>query len=751
VWASLLLLGAAAHCADSYDGTTLTIPTLVIGAGAYSNVVVTPQAILTVAGGTSDGGPDNYDPSTNRLSIPTVVYHGKTYDNVTITVGGLVSIGSVTGVDTLVGKQLQIPSVQVPAGQVYGATVMTYGEILSKGGGMPASIRDSYDPATRRLTVNAVEVGGKVYTNAIVTLESLISVPLPGIPVPNVAGESRAQAATTLAAVGLSAGAIATQASATVPAGAVIAETPAPGTLLTGGSAVSLVVSSGTAATGTSVLTYKYDAARSGANLTETVLTPANVQPSTFGLRRNLAVDGRVDAQPLYVPQLSVAGAPHNVVYVATEHDSVYAFDADTGATLWKVSLMLSGETPSDSRSCGQVTPEIGITSTPVIDLAAGPQGVIYVVAMTRDASSRYHQRLHALDLATGTELAASPTEISSVYGATTFQPGNYKERAALLLNNGTIYTSWASHCDIGSYGGWVIAFNQATLAISGVLNLAQGASGGGYANQGPAIWMSGGGPAADAAGNVYLLTANGRFETTLNAGGFPSGGDFGNSFVKLTRTAGTLAVADYFAMSNEASESAGDVDLGSGEILLLPDLADSGGKLRQLAVGAGKDGNIYVVDRNDMGGFSSVGNDIWQQLTGVMGNGVYSTPAYFNGTVFYASQGGTLQAYGVDGAFLSTAPTSQTVTRFAYPGALPVVSANGTANGIVWAYENASPATLHAYDAGNLATEIYNSDQAAGNRDRFGDGNKFIAAVVADGKVFVATIRSVAVFGLLP
>ena len=748
---SLLLGYTAAQAADSYDGATLTIPTLVIGGGTYSNVLVTPKLILTVAGGTSGGGPDTYDPGTNRLTIPSVVYKGTTYTNVTISVGTLVSIGSVTGVDTLVGNQLHVPSVQVLGGGIYGAAVITYGAILSKGGGMPASVRDIYDPVTRQVTVSAVQAGGKVYTNAIVTLGTLLSVPLPGIPVPNVTGEAQAQAAATLAAVGLSLGTVTAQASATVPAGDVIAETPATGSLLTGGSAVSLVVSTGSAATGTSVLTYKYDASRSGADTTETVLTPANVGASTFGLRRNLSVDGLVDAQPLYVPQLSVAGAPHNVVYVATEHDSVYAFDADTGATLWHVSLMLSGETPSDDHFCSQVTPEIGITSTPVIDKAAGVHGVIYVVAMTKNSSSGYHQRLHALDLVTGAELAASPTDITAAYGATTFQPGSYKERAALLLNKGTLYTSWASHCDSGSYGGWVIAFNPSTLAISGVLNLAQGASGGGYENQGPAIWMSGGGPAADAAGNVYLLTANGRFETTLNAGGFPSGGDFGNSFVRLTNTAGTLAVTDYFAMNNEVTESTGDVDLGSGGILLLPDLTDSGGKLRQLAVGAGKDGNIYVVDRNNMGGFSSVGNNIWQQLTGVMGNGVYSTPAYFNGTVFYAPQFGTLQAYSLKGALLSTTPTSHTSTSFTYPGTFPVVSANGTANGIVWAYENTSPAVLHAYAAGDLATELYNSNQAAGNRDQFGAGNKYIAPVVADGKVFVATTNSVAVFGLLP
>jgi hypothetical protein len=505
------------------------------------------------------------------------------------------------------------------------------------------------------------------------------------------------------------------------------------------------------AAAGTDVMTYKYDVMRTGQNLAESTLTPSNVTSSTFGKLRNLPVDGLVDAQPLYLSNLTVAGAAHNVVFVATEHDSVYAFDADTGTVLWQVSLLGGGESASDDRGCSQVTPEIGVTSTPVIDRSAGAHGTMYVVAMTKDASSNYHQRLHALDIATGKEMAASPTEITAMFGATTFAPGQYKERAALLLSGGTIYTTWASHCDIGPYGGWIIALNESTLAITSALNVALGASGSGYASQGPSIWMSGGGPAADSAGNVYVLTANGRFDTALNVGGFPSGGDYGNSFVKISSSGGALAVADYFAMSGEVAESTNDVDLGSGGVMLLPDMTDANGTVRHLAVGAGKDGNLYVVDRDNMGKFSSVGNNIWQELDGVLGAGVWATPAYFNSTVYYGPQGGPLKAFSVTNALLSNAPTSQTSVQFTYPGTFPVVSANGTANAIVWAYENTSPAVLHAYAAGNLATELYNSNQASNGRDHFGAGNKYIAPVVADAKVFVATTNSVAVFGLLP
>jgi len=386
-----------------------------------------------------------------------------------------------------------------------------------------------------------------------------------------------------------------------------------------------------------------------------------------------------------------------------------------------------------------------------VIDRLAGAHGEIFVVAMTKDASSSYHQRLHALDITTGVEMAPSPTEMVASFGATTFAPAQYKERAALLLNNGTIYTSWASHCDFGPYGGWIIALSESTLAITNSLNVALGASGSGYASQGPSIWMSGAGPAADSAGNVYALTANGRFETTLTGGGFPSGGDYGNSFVKISPAGGTLAVADYFAMSGEVAESTDDDDLGSGGVMLLPDLADANGTLRHLAVGAGKDGNIYVVNRDNMGKFTSVGNNIWQELDGVMNGGVFSSPAYFNNNIYYSPQGGSLQGFALTNAMLSSAPTSQTTTQFTYPGTFPVVSANGTANAIVWAYENTAPAVLHAYAAANLAMELYNSNQASGGRDQFGAGNKYIVPVVADAKVFVATTNSVAVFGLLP
>jgi hypothetical protein len=498
---------------------------------------------------------------------------------------------------------------------------------------------------------------------------------------------------------------------------------------------------------GTDVTTYHNDSGRTGQNLTETVLTPANVKSSTFGLKRNLLVDGLVDAEPLYLSQLDAAGTLHNVVFVATEHDSVYAFDADTGAQLWKVSMLGSGETTSDSRSCGQVTPEIGVTATPVIDRVAGR---MYVVAMSKNGSS-YFQRIHALDVTTGVDVL-TPVTIQATYpgsgagssgGTVVFDPKQYKERAGLLLLNGVVYTSWASHCDISPYTAWIIGYDATSLARTSILNLTPNGSDG-------SVWQSGGGLAGDSQGNIYALIANGTFETTLDANGFPNKQDYGNAFVKLSTSGGTLKLADYFNMSGTVGESNADTDLGSGGPMVLPDLTNSSGKTMQLAVGAGKDGHIYVVDLTNMGKFNASSNNIYQDLAGALPNGVWGVPAYFNNTVYYCDQNNNLKAFSISNARLSTTST-KTVTSFTYPGALPAVSANGSSNGIVWALENTNPAVLHAYSASDMTTELYNSNQAAGGRDQFGNGNKYITPMIADGKVFAATRNSVAVFGLLP
>ncbi len=513
-----------------------------------------------------------------------------------------------------------------------------------------------------------------------------------------------------------------------------------------------LTVNPGTANSSVDVITYHYDNGRSGQNLNETTLTLANVNSTQFGKKGEFTVDGKVDAQPLYLSQVAIGGQKKNVLYVATEHGSVYAFDADsisgtTSTFLWKTTTLGSGETTSDNRGCGQVSPEIGITATPVIDRA---RNAIYVVAMSKDVSGSYFQRLHALNLSTGAELFSGPQTITATYpgtgdnssgGNVVFDPKQYKERPGLLQINGTIYTTWSSHCDIRPYTSWVMAFNADTLAPTSVLNLVPNGSEGG-------IWMAGTAPAADAAGNVFFIMGNGDFDTTLNAGGFPANGNCGNCFVKLS-TSGGLKLADYFTPHNTVAESNADQDFGSGGGILLMDLTESGGTTRHLSVGAGKDALIYVVDRDAMGKFNASTDQIYQEISGQLGGSVFSMPAFFNGTVYYGAVGDALKAFPVASAKLASAPSSQSTHQFGYPGTTPSVSANGSANGIVWAIEN-SGAILFAYDAADLTKELYDSNQAAGNRDHF-SGNKFITPVVVNGKVYVGTPTSVAVFGLLP
>jgi len=390
---------------------------------------------------------------------------------------------------------------------------------------------------------------------------------------------------------------------------------------------VTLIVKPAVITPGVDVVTYHYDIGRTGLNASETILTPSNVSASNFGLLMLLPVDGLVDGQPLYLSSLTAGGQQRNVVYVVTENDSVYAFDADSGAQIWKTSVLGANETTSGDHGCGQITPQIGITSTPVIDRSAGPNGTIFVVGMSLDKSGAYHQRLHALDVTTGAELANSPSEIHATYpgtganssgGNVVFDPAQYAERAGLLLLNGVIYMGWTSHCDADPYTGWLMGYNESTLAQSTVLNLTPNGSEG-------SIWMAGAGLAADSSGNIYFLDANGTFDPTLNANGFPASGDFGNGFIKVSTTSGTLAVADYFESNNTVNESAEDLDLGSGGALVLPDLTDTSGTIHHLAVGAGKDQNIYVVNRDSMGKFNAQNNNaIYQEITGAIG-GVWS------------------------------------------------------------------------------------------------------------------------------
>ena len=497
------------------------------------------------------------------------------------------------------------------------------------------------------------------------------------------------------------------------------------------------------------VLTYHNNNARNGLNNKETLLTLTNVNSASFGKLFTLPADGLVDAEPLYVSAVKIGSVTHNVLIVATEHGTVYAYDADTGASLWHISTLKAGETTSDNRGCSQVSPEIGITSTPVVVRPKTGNPVVYVVAMSKDGSGNYHQRLHALDVTSGAELKKGPVDISAKYpgtgdnssgGSVIFDPAQYKERAGLLVIGTTVYLAWASHCDFRPYTGWIMGYNINTLAQTTVLNITPNG------NEG-AIWNSGAGMAADGTGNIFLLDGNGVFDTTLNSSGFPGEGDYGNAFLKLSTKSG-LAVADYFEMDNQSQENASDTDLGSGGTLLITQ-KDSAGKSWPLAVGAGKDSNLYVVNQTNMGKFSSTSNNVYQELAGALPGGVWAMPAAFNGNIYYGPVGSPLLRFQFKNAKLLTAAVAKSTNSFGYPGTTPSISASAGKNVIVWAAENISPAVLHAYNATTLI-EIYNSNQAANGRDHFGNGNKFITPMIANGKVYVGTTNGVGVFGLL-
>lgn len=506
----------------------------------------------------------------------------------------------------------------------------------------------------------------------------------------------------------------------------------------------------GGAAEAIDVLTYHNDVARTGQNLLETTLTPATVSPSTFGRVFTRIVDGFVYAQPLIVSGLAIPGkGTFDVVFVATENDSVYAFDA-SGAVrkrLWKRRLTVpkSGGRAVKSREvgCEDLVPKIGVTSTPVIDLTSG---TLYVVAKTKErGTGNFVQRLHALDLATGAEKLGGPVVITasvpgggdgSVGGMIAFDPLRQHQRSSLALVNGVVYISSAAHCDIGPYHGWIIGYDASTLSrVTAFVTTPDGGLGG--------VWQSGAAPAADAAGNLYVETGNGTFDAQNG------GNDYGDSLLELGTTGG-LSVADYFTPFNENDLNAADIDFGSGAPLLLP---DQPGAHPHLAVACGKEGTIYVVDRDDMGHFHA-GDDtqIVQSLPGAVG-GTWSMPAYWNDTVFYSGAGDVLKAFALSGGLLSTTPVAQSSDFFGFPGATPSISANGASDGVVWTlqtdgYADGRPAVLHAYAAADVSQALYSSDQN-GRHDRPGKAVKFAVPTIANGKVYVGGQKRLAVYGL--
>ncbi len=499
------------------------------------------------------------------------------------------------------------------------------------------------------------------------------------------------------------------------------------------------------------VLTYHNDNTRTGQNLAETLLTAADVNASDFGKLFTDAVDGPVYAQPLYKTAVPVPGqGTLNLVFVATEHDSVYAFNADSpGAPVWHDSFTdpANGVTPvpdADLRS-NSIAPEVGITGTPVIDPTTN---TLFVVAFTKEVSAiatTYVQRLHALDLATGAEKPGGPTVIQASIPGTgqggdgstvSFDAHQENQRPGLVLDNGVVYVAWASFDDRTPYHGWVIGYNAQTLQQVAVFNTTPDGGLGG-------IWQSGAAPAVDDSGNVYFSSGNGTFDA--NSVIAPNL-DYGDSFVKLSSAGGGLSIFSYFTPFNQATLDARDEDLGSGGSLILP---DQSGPLPHLLVAAGKEGKIYLLNRDDLGGFSSSVDRVVQELPGAITSS-FDTPAYFNGQVYFAGVGDALKAFTLANGMLSPSPASQSGAVFGYPGATPSISADGTQNGIVWAIQAGGTAVLRAYLAADLSTELYDSGQA-GTRDQLDTSVKFAVPTVVNGKVYVATQTGLSVFGLLP
>jgi hypothetical protein len=502
------------------------------------------------------------------------------------------------------------------------------------------------------------------------------------------------------------------------------------------------------------VFTYHNDPARDGANTQEYSLSTSNVNTSTFGKLFSCTVDGAVYAQPLWVANLAINNGTHNVVIVVTQHDSLYAFDADSNpcVQLWKVSLIdtnhgaASGEVtvpagPSGhlvGSGFGDITPEVGVTGTPVIDSLTK---TLYVVSKSMNSSgTAFYQRLHAIDLPTGTEKFNGPANITSSVtfpgtgdgGSTvSFDARQQNQRAGLALVNGVVYVAWASHEDTAPYYGWVVGFNGSNLGITNILNVSPNAH---YSG----IWMGGGAPAADNNNNMYLITGNGQFDVT-NASS--PNNDYGDSLLQLS---GNLAVSSYFTPSDQSNDNANDVDFGSGGAAVVLNLPS--GTIKHLVVGGGKDGTVYLLNGDSLGG---LGDSHALQFFNI-GTEIHAIGAFWNNNLYIAASNGPLYSYSFNSSthLFGTSFSSESAINYGWPGPSPSVSSAGSSNGIVWALEDTNyctqgstgcgSAVLHAYDASNLGTELWNSSKVAG--DTAGNAVKFTIPTVANGKVYVGT-----------
>jgi hypothetical protein len=521
------------------------------------------------------------------------------------------------------------------------------------------------------------------------------------------------------------------------------------------------------AAAQVSVTTWGNDIGRTGQNLNETILAPSNVNSNQFGKLFSHSVDGYVYAQPLYLPDITISGTSHNVVFAATEHDTVYAFDADSNSgtnsnPLWSASMLstahgaASGATTISSNILGtDIIPEIGITGTPVIDSISG---TLYVVSATQEGTNTFVQRLHALDVTTGAEKFGGPVVITasvpgtgngSVGGTLTFDSEWQSNRAGLLLLNGIVYVAFGSHGDNGPWHGWVIGYNEQTLKQTGAFCASPNGTGAG-------IWMSGTGLAAEVVdpvnhpyGRMFVATGNGDFTATKP---FTSAMDYGDSIIDLDLTNGVPTVVDDFTPFNQANLDQFDTDQGSGGVVLLP--TQTTGNNPHLLVEAGKSGTVYLLNRDNLGGYNPGGDQVVQAMQYGVGNiGAWSSPAYWNGMVYYWGQIAAMQVYPLTNGQLVNPPRTTSET-YKYPGANPSISANGNSNGIVWSiesdgYQTGGSQVLQAHDASNPATTLYSSSTNS-SRDNPGGAVKYAVPTVANGKVYIGSQTQLSVFGLL-
>jgi len=759
---------------------------------AITNIQPNPAAVgtsVTITGtnfGATQGGSSvTFNGTTapptswSATSITTTVPVGATTGNVVVTVGGQASNGfsftvsapATPGITNIQPNPAAVGTSVTITGTNFGATQggssVTFNGTTASPTSWSATSITTLVPAGATTGNVVVTVGGQASNGFSFT----VSAPAPSItniqPNPAAVGTSvtitgtnfgATQGGSTVAFAGTTASPTswsATSITTTVPVGATTGNV----VVTVGGQAsngYSFTVSGGGTMPG-DVVTWRYDNSLDGLNSGETTLTTANVNSTTFGKVGEFTVNGRIDGQVLYLGQVSISGQMKNVIYFATENDVVYAVDADsisgsTATVLWSTSLVPSGEAPAIPKqtgsTCGNVSPQ-GVQGTPVIDRG---RNAIYAVAKTMNSTTNTTQyfRVHALDLTNGSELFGGPTTVSATYpgtggnasgGVVTFSARDQSNRPGLLETGGNIYVAFGGQFgDCGLYSGWLISYNADTLAQGDAIDLNPNSSEGG-------MWNSGASPSADAAGAIYVATANTGDDDSIGPNDYPI------SIVKLTDS-GTLSVADYFTPYNAENLDQEDLDLGSAGVLILPDLMDSESVVHQYAVAAGKDGNMYVVDRDNLGQFHMSTNDTVQTIA-INGSGSanenFSTPAYFNNNVYVCPSNQALKAFAISNALLATTATMSTTSSIGTSGF--TISANGTSNGIVWAIQPTNGnGVLYAFNASSLSTMLYASNQASGNRDQTAQiSGNFHTPTVANGKVYFGTGSTVAVFGLLP